>query len=185
MSQYFYPVLVFAFMIFYVVFGMERIRKLQNTHNTKTDQTLITKCFRVNFNFSLFCIFGVFFTCACYVLFPKFYVYFYPLESLDISLINSIGMFMIKNSFIWLIVSGFRVLELLSALFNPVGARKTFKIEMLSILGVTMLSLGMFLFISSLVSLLFFVISVISACVFIRNYRISKKDLNQDQTIGV
>src|ERR1043166_6683845 len=100
MPEFFFPLIIFGFLVFHVFFGSERIRKLKNNLQAETEQEIIKKYFNV----SGLCITGCFYTTFCRAFFPGVYRYLFPINALHLNFLNCAGMLVIKISFVCMIV---------------------------------------------------------------------------------
>jgi hypothetical protein len=158
MTGYFDSFLIFTFLIFYLFFRKERIRKLKNNLPLGADMAIIEKYFKVNNRLSLLCIIGSLYVCS----FPGLHAYLFPFKIYNIELINAIGTLLIKISFIWLIICGLGVSDHLDFFFQPLTIQKMSKIEMAMIIAVVLLSIGAFFSVPSLGTLFISAFSITS-----------------------
>lgn len=173
-------IVITGFILFFIFFGVKRKRKVSAL--LREDQLPeITRLLRINFTLSWLCLVALFFASLCYVLFPG--VYLYHIASLDVGLINAAGAFLIKIAFILLIGSGIYISKDLDEL-SVITPDRIRTIELLSLLVVSLLALGLFVFASSLFTFFNFLLSVVSLLIFRKNLKILYEVINQDRTDG-
>ncbi len=182
MPDYFFPLTVTGFFFIYLFSGRSRIKAvLPEVENNRARRMILA-----NYTRSVVLLFVALYTSLCYTFYPVVYQYYFPIQKLDRAFINNTGLLLIKLVLIALIVSIVRSSFLLSSL-PPLKLKSLYKIEMVFLSLVVLLSSGIFIFISSWGTLLLFVTSLLTW--FVNRQELKKSllfhlDSNQSSSPG-
>ncbi len=149
-----------AFLVFHVLFRTERIRKL-NLNVSSIEGNEILKELNRNFKVSVICSMGCILSSITYTFLPVVNDLFISIEFLNINLIKYAGSFIIKISFVWIIVFGFQVSYNLDSSLERMPQGKINRIEMLSFVIVLLFCGGIFMFSPTLFSFLIFGLALV------------------------
>ncbi len=175
MSKLFFPTTILIFLIMYFFSGRIRVYKIVKLLDLNSKYQPIEKALEVNLKLSILIILGSAATSFCYCFLPDIYkVVYHPMDDLDIFFLNYAGYFLIRISLIWLIISSFWISKILDDERSSMNFSRIRKIEMIALTGVALLTGGVFIFISSVGTLLQFFVSVFF--LFSAHKRLKKND---------
>jgi hypothetical protein len=166
-NNYFFFALVCGFCFLFLFFSRQRFKKVMAVKK----ESLLRKFLKLNLGFSAALLCGAFILAVLFTFSNSLYNYCIPIPQLDRTAINVTGVAIIRFSFIWLVGSAFEISrrrELVSGSFTLAKIRR---VEALSLAGVVLLIFGIFVFISSLASLLLFVISLLAVYLCRKNFK--------------
>lgn len=154
MVKYFTLSITLCWLIVHFFSAKVRIEKMKALPGEYPNSDALNNILKMNFYFSLLIVSITAFISISYVYLPSIYSFYFSLGDPGLTLTNYIGAFLIKFSFIWLVIQNMLISKTLQMQEAPVDYLKIYKIEMTGFCGILLLTCGLFVFIPSLVSLL-------------------------------
>lgn len=153
MTGYLFLLIIIAYAISYWIISGIRLGKLRRLQAESGYKETFVQSFQKNKNTIGILLLLFVLLAVCCILLPQCQTYFGVLKNLQLKPIKYTGFFLIKLSFIWLIASQFQISRIIDEEVALVPKRIQ-KIIRAEVIGVCLLSLGIFLSLPSCVGLL-------------------------------
>jgi len=157
MGYYYFISAVVFFLLVYVFSGLWKIRRATAIFQNKENENI--KFLYSNFIFivlnliALLCV-------AIIVFYNPNGINFYSFSFMEIEILKYVGLFFAKFSCLWLVISTFEISKIFSSAKSEVNINKIYKTEVIISSGVSILSLGSFLFLPNPVTLALLLVSI-------------------------
>lgn len=160
MPLYFFPIIVFSCLVFHFLFGRSRMRRMERIPLPVGDKQYIETFIQTSITLSMISLSICFFVALIHSFIPKWNSFLFPFELLDSKVLDYFGMFLVKLAFISNVVIYFQITDKYSFGSSELTCQKIMKMELLVQFTTVLLSAGVFIFISNIVSLMVFCASL-------------------------
>lgn len=159
MTAYLFAILTIAFLLFYVYFTSERIRKTKQGSSVLEGAEIIIRLDK-NYKASVLFIMACIFISLTGIFFIDLKDSLFTIEILNTQLFKNLGGLFIKISFVLFLVFGFQVSYTIDSTLERFNLKKVQRTEKISFSIVSFLCAGVFIFNPTLLSCLVFCLSL-------------------------
>jgi hypothetical protein len=181
MPSYLFLIIVFACLVFHLLFGLSRKRRLVKLPLSSFEKRNIEQVVETNILFAVFTVGACFLIALIHLYIPDWHPLVFSFTLMNSKILNYIGIFLVKISFISNIVLYFQISDKFSFEFADLNTERIFQLEALVLFTNVLLSGGVFIYISNAFS---FVVFLHAVCFFAyrkltRNSRKKRGESNQ------
>lgn len=156
MPVYFFPIIIFTCLLYHLLFGRKRLRMIEALPFLLNQKEANKRMISFNITLSTFAVFLCMIVSLVHTFFPEQLFLILPFKIMNSRILDYIGMFFVKIAFISKIVVYIQVSDKLALDFHELTTQRIKKMETLIMATTLILAMGVFIYISSIISLISF-----------------------------